>query len=88
MPRSTNSSPSQSCTPDQWRSISSWALTSWPHSRSPRRARLGARASAPSDSDRLCAGSVEITSVRSPAAAQARAVHAATDVLPTPPLPV
>ncbi len=30
-PRSMNSSPSQSWTPDQWRSISSWALTSWPH---------------------------------------------------------
>ena len=44
--------------------------------------------SADSDSDRLCAGSVEITSVRSPAAAQRRAVQAATDVLPTPPLPV
>jgi len=43
---------------------------------------------APSDSDRLCAGSVDITSVRSPDAAHARAVEAATDVLPTPPLPV
>ena len=31
-PRSCSSSPSQSWTPDQWRSISSWALTSWPHS--------------------------------------------------------
>ena len=35
-----------------------------------------------------CAGSVETTSVRAPAAAQRRAVAAATDVLPTPPLPV
>ena len=35
-----------------------------------------------------CAGSVESTTVRSPAAAQRRAVAAATDVLPTPPLPV
>ena len=33
-------------------------------------------------------GSVEITSVRNPDAAQARAVQAATEVLPTPPLPV
>jgi hypothetical protein len=31
---------------------------------------------------------VEITSVRRPAAAQLRAVQAATEVLPTPPLPV
>ncbi len=37
---------------------------------------------------RLWAGSVEITSVRSPARAQARAVQAATEVFPTPPLPV
>ena len=35
-----------------------------------------------------CAGSVESTSVRAPDAAQRRAVAAATDVLPTPPLPV
>ena len=41
-----------------------------------------------SESDRLCAGSVEITIVRMPAAAQRRAVAAATLVLPTPPLPV
>ena len=86
-PRSTNSSPSHSCTPDQWRSISSCALTSWPHRRSPAGHGSGPSA-APSDSDRLCAGSVEMTSVRRPDAAQARAVEAATDVLPTPPLPV
>ena len=42
----------------------------------------------PSDSERLWAGSVEMTRVRSPAAAQPRAVQAATEVLPTPPLPV
>ena len=40
------------------------------------------------ESDRLCAGSVESTTVRRPAAAQRRAVAAATLVLPTPPLPV
>ena len=44
--------------------------------------------SACSTSASECAGSVEITSVRAPAAAQRRAVAAATDVLPTPPLPV
>ena len=32
IPRSISSSPSQSCIPDQCRSISSWAWTSWPHS--------------------------------------------------------
>ena len=35
-----------------------------------------------------CAGSVHRTTVRRPAAAHRRAVAAATDVLPTPPLPV
>ena len=29
-PRSASRSPSQPCTPCQWRSISSWAWTSWP----------------------------------------------------------
>src|SRR6185503_5640463 len=47
-------------------------------------------ADAPSDassaSPRLCAGSVDITTVVRPAAAQRRAVAAATEVLPTPPL--
>ena len=47
-----------------------------------------APSSASSESDRLCAGSVDSTTVRSPAAAQRRAVAAATLVLPTPPLPV
>ena len=83
-----NSSPSHSWTPDQWRSISSWALTSWPHRRFAGRRAARPPSSTPSDSDRLCAGSVEITSVRSPTAAQARAVQAATEVFPTPPLPV
>lgn len=40
------------------------------------------------ESPRECAGSVEMTIVRAPASAQRRAVAAATDVLPTPPLPV
>ena len=44
--------------------------------------------SASSESERLCAGSVESTTVRRPGAAQRRAVAAATLVLPTPPLPV
>ena len=30
-PRSASRSPSQPCTPSQWRSISSWAWTSWPN---------------------------------------------------------
>ena len=86
-PRSASSSPSQSCTASQWRSISSWACTSWPN-------RLSATcvgsppSSASSESERLWAGSVERTTVRRPAAAQRRAVAAATLVLPTPPLPV
>jgi hypothetical protein len=86
-PRSSSSPPSQPCTESQWRSISSCACTSWPN-------RFGAAwvgsapSSASSESDRLCAGSVESTTVRSPAAAQRRAVAAATLVLPTPPLPV
>ena len=86
-PRSRNSSPSQSWTPDQCRSISSWASTCWPHRPTPR-SRGSAPSSTPSDSERLCAGSVEITSVRRPEAAHARAVQVATDVFPTPPLPV
>ena len=48
------------------------------------RADLRSRARRPSE----WAGSVESTIVRCPAAAQRRAVAAATDVLPTPPLPV
>ena len=49
-------------------------------------AQLGARAE--QVGDRLWAGSVDRTTVSRPAAAQRRAVAAATDVLPTPPLPV
>jgi len=41
-----------------------------------------------SESDRLCAGSVDSTAVRSPASAQRRAVAAAMLVFPTPPFPV
>ena len=86
-PRSASSSPSQSCTASQLRSISCWACTSWPKRLLP----IGvgsAPSSVSSESDRLCAGSVESTTVRIPAAAQRRAVAAATLVLPTPPLPV
>ena len=79
--------PSQSCTADQLLSISCWAWTCWPHSRSD--TGVGTDPRSPSRaSERLCAGSVESTSVRNPAAAHRRAVHAATEVLPTPPLPV
>jgi hypothetical protein len=86
-PRSASSSPSHSCTASQLRSISCWACTSWPH-------RLSATcvgsplSSASSESDRLWAGSVDSTTVRMPAAAQRRAVAAATLVFPTPPFPV
>ena len=63
MPRSTSSDPSQSRTPDQLRASSTCASISAPQSRSP--AANGSGPSATwSDSDRLCAGSVEITSVR------------------------
>ena len=81
-----SSSPSQSWTPDQWRSISSWALTSWPQSRSP--AATGSPpSSTDSDSDRLWAGRWRSRACESPRGA-ARAVLAATEVFPTPPLPV
>ena len=86
-PRSTSSSPSHSDTPDQWRSISSWAWTCWPHR--PSDTAVGSLPTSVSrDSASEPAGSVESTSVRAPAAAQRRAVAAATEVLPTPPLPV
>ena len=87
MPRSASRSPSQPCTPSQWRSISSWACTSWPKRFAPTWVGSAPRG-ASSESDRLWAGSVERTTVRRPAAAQLRAVAAATLVLPTPPLPV
>ena len=86
-PRSARSSPIQSWTASQCRSISSCACTSWaqrfvPHA-------VGEPpSSVPNESDRLCAGSVERTIVRMPASAQRRAVAAATLVLPTPPFPV
>ena len=80
-------SPIQSWTDFQWRSISSCASSSWPNSRVPQG--VGSLpSSASSESERLWAGSVDITTVRSPAAAQRRAVAAATLVFPTPPLPV
>ncbi len=86
-PWSTSSSPSHSCTPLQWRSSSRWLSTSWPHSPLPASTGSGPSACS-SASDRLCAGSVDSTSVRRPLAAQRRAVLAATEVLPTPPFPV
>ena len=86
-PCSASSSASHSWTFSQWRSISSWAWTSCPHSRSPH-AVGSLPSSASSESEGLWAGSVDITTVRSPAAAQRRAVAAATLVLPTPLLPV
>ncbi len=86
-PRSSSSPPSQPWARSQWRSISSWAWTSWPQRPSP--TGVGSLPSGvPSESERLWAGSVESTTVRRPAAAQRRAVAAATLVLPTPPLPV
>ena len=86
-PWSTSSPPSQPWTADQWRSSSSWAWTCCAHRPSP--TSVGsAPTAASSESASECAGSVESTIVRLPAAAQRRAVAAATDVLPTPPLPV
>ncbi len=86
-PRSISSPPSHSETALQWCSSSSCAriccaCSLWATF-------VGAPpTSACSTSASECAGSVEITSVLSPWAAQRRAVAAATDVLPTPPLPV
>src|SRR3954454_1005637 len=86
-PRSMSSSPSQLWTADQCSSISAWDSTCW--ACSPPATGVGAGpTSSSSASAREWAGSVDMTSVRRPAAAQARAVLAATDVLPTPPLPV
>src|SRR3954453_19074110 len=86
-PRSARSSPSHSCTASQLRSISSCACTSCPKRLSPQGVGW-LPSSASSESDRLWAGSVDRTTVRKPAAAQRRAVAAATLVFPTPPLPV
>src|SRR5439155_12412184 len=76
-----------SCSFAQWRCISWSDETSWAHKFSPTFV-----ASVPSsmskESPSECAGSVLMTTVRYPAAAQRTAVAAATDVLPTPPLPV
>ena len=72
---------------DQLRSISSCAATCWPNRRSS--TCVGSPSSGVSRASASeWAGSVEKTSVRLPPAAQRRAVQAATDVLPTPPLPV
>jgi hypothetical protein len=86
-PRSASTPPSHSCAADQLRSSSSCACTCCAHTPSPI-AVGSAPTAACSDSASECAGSVERTSVRAPAAAQRRAVAAATDVFPTPPLPV
>ena len=86
-PRSISTPPSQPCTADQWRSSSSWAWTCWANSPPP--TSVGSPPTGvSSDSASEWAGSVERTSVRAPAAAQRRAVAAATEVFPTPPLPV
>ena len=86
-PRLASTAPSQRWTAPQFASISRSACTSWPQSRS--QTGVGSGPSwASSESERLCAGSVETITVRSPAAAHRRAVAAATLVLPTPPFPV
>ena len=76
--------PSQPCTADQFCSSSSCAWTCWAHTPPPASVGSGPTASW-SDSESECAGSVERTSVRPP---MRRAVAAATEVFPTPPLPV
>ena len=86
-PRSASSAPNQRWTAAQLASSSRSACTSCAQSRSETGVGSGP-SSASSESERLWAGSVESTTVRSPAAAQRRAVAAATLVLPTPPLPV
>ncbi len=86
-PRSASRSPSQAETASQLLSISVCACTSWPQRLGPISVGLPP-SSCSKESDSEWAGSVERTTVRSPAAAQRRAVAAATDVLPTPPLPV
>ena len=84
-PWSTNSEPSHPCTADQLRSSSSWACTCWAHRWS--ETCVGSEPTGvSSDSASECAGSVDSTIVRWPAAAQRRAVAAATEVLPDPAL--
>src|SRR6185369_6859025 len=86
-PRSASTPPSHSCAADQLRSSSSRACTCWAHTPPPTSVGTAPTGTC-SDSASECAGSVESTRVRAPPAAQRRAVAAATDVLPTPPLPV
>ena len=86
-PRSISSPPSQSETALQCCSSSSWACTCCARRRLPTFVGSPPTSSC-STSASECAGSVEITSVFRPSAAQRRAVAAATDVFPTPPLPV
>ena len=86
-PRSISTPPSHCCTPDQWRSSSSWAWTCWAN-RPPPTSVGSPPTRVSSDSASEWAGSVESTIVRAPSAAQRRAVAVATDVFPTPPLPV
>ena len=86
-PRSISRPPSQPWTDAQLRSSSDRASTCWAHK--PSATAVGAPpTTASSESANECAGSVDSTIVRRPPAAQRRAVAAATDVLPTPPLPV
>ena len=87
VPRSISSPPIHSLTAPQCSSISSCACTCWACRRGP--TSVGRPSTGASRTSAIeCAGSVEMTSVRAPAAAQRRAVAAATEVLPTPPLPV
>ena len=86
-PRSDSTLVSQRWTAFQLRSISASAWTSWPHRFSATGTGAGP-SGVSSESDRLCAGSVDSTTVRKPRCAIASAVEAATLVLPTPPLPV
>ena len=87
-PRSISIDPSHACTAVQWRSSSSCADTCCAHSLLRDLGGLGADAAARARRRASAAGSVDSRIVRCPAAAQRRAVAAATDVLPTPPLPV
>ena len=86
-PRSSSSEPSQPWTDSQWRSISSWAWTSCPNRFGLAWRGLGAELGLERvrQAVRRVGGQHD---VRRPAAAQRRAVAAATLVLPTPPLPV
>ena len=86
-PRSASSAPSQRWTAAQFASISRSACTSWPQSRSEIGGRVGAELGLERVREAVRGVGGEDT-VRSPAAAQRRAVAAATLVLPTPPLPV